>query len=386
MKKHISYSVKALLVLAALCACSIPALSQFNSIIKGVAKPIIKKEVKKAAAKQVSEEAVKKAFVYGGERIGKNTVENAVGKQAARTVVRNKVYKEIEQKGIKSILQYSMRRAAPKLEYVSSTSAVKVLSHRSPSFYADGMRTSMGAAKKNFASQTRKTIENSAAKTTASAGNAQVVKRFAKKYGISADKEAKLLKEMANDDGLAKLINDNPALNIKRWLNTRNPVNKDLITKLGNGRLPQNAGTYAGNVFYFNPHLNSGLKARLERGGGMVNLKKKGSQLSYDELVRLDKKYPGGVPFTKEGFPDFTKVAVKDQKGNPVIVDLGKKFTGTDKDQVMAEELFHAKGNKYGEELISWHHIENSTSLVRVPREIHEIVSHAGGRSTSKMR
>lgn len=149
MKKHISYSVKALLVLAALCACSIPALSQFNSIIKGVAKPIIKKEVKKAAAKQVSEEAVKKAFVYGGERIGKNTVENAVGKQAARTVVRNKVYKEIEQKGIKSILQYSMRRAAPKLEYASSTSAVKVLSHRSPSFYADGMRTSMGAAKKS---------------------------------------------------------------------------------------------------------------------------------------------------------------------------------------------------------------------------------------------
>lgn len=370
-------AIKALAI-AALISFSPSAYCQ-NAVVRGIAKKLVKKGAKEAASEVVEQQARKEIFAYGGKKVGANYVENAVGKQAARTVVRKGLYNEIEANGMKSILQCSMRRAAQKLENTCRTSAVKILNRSPHATYADGMRTSMAVAKKDMASQTGKRFESSFVKSTTIADNAKVVRRFSSKYRLSSDKQAKLIKEMDDDAGLAKLINENPELNIRRWLNTRNSVNKDLITRTRNGGFPPNAKAYAGNVYYFNPHLNSGLKARLERSHGMV------SNLSYDDLVKLDKKYPNGVPFTKEGFPDFTKVAMKDKNGNQAIVDLGSKFTGTSRDEEIAHQLYYSMGNKYDAE-VTWHHIENSKKLVLVPREIHELVRHAGGRSTSKLQ
>lgn len=70
---------------------------------------------------------------------------------------------------------------------------------------------------------------------------------------------------MGQDEELAKLIHSNPELNIRRWLNTRNPVDKSKVARTANGRMVLN-GEYAGNVYYFNPHLNSKLRAKLKNG------------------------------------------------------------------------------------------------------------------------
>ena len=79
--------------------------------------------------------------------------------------------------------------------------------------------------------------------------------------------------------------------------------------------MPINARVYAGNVYYFNPHLNYGLKARLRRGNGMVDLRGM-SNLSYDDLVRLDKLYPDGVPLLSKVSLIFLMLQPKEEMEN----------------------------------------------------------------------
>jgi hypothetical protein len=214
--------------------------------------------------------------------------------------------------------------------------------------------------------------------------NEATLRKYASKLGLSSDKSTKLLSEMNSDDGLARLIHEDPQLNIKRWLNTRNHVDKNAILRSPKGRMPQNARTYAGNVYYFNPHLNSGLKARLRYGNGYADLRGM-NHLSYDDLVKLDKMYPEGVPFTKQGFPDFSYVAAKDKNGTPIKVNIGTLSGDSKKDINKAETIFQNQGNNW-EAGFTWHHIENSTSLLRVPTVIHQLVDHSGGMSMSRVK
>ena len=188
---------------------------------------------------------------------------------------------------------------------------------------------------------------------------------------------------MAEDENLVQLIHADPELNIKRWLNTRNHVDKTKLAKTSNGRTVPNGRVYAGNVYYFNPSLNSALKARLKNGDGIISLKKFGI-LSRDELIQLDKLYPDGVPFTKEGFADFTKVAAKNDQNQVIKINIGTLSGDSNSDIKKAESLYLKMGYK-SKDGYTWHHLENSTELIRVPTAIHQLVDHAGGMSTHKI-
>ncbi len=234
-------------------------------------------------------------------------------------------------------------------------------------------KTAKEATKKGVKAGTKQLIKYT------SKQNAKILKKYAKKIGMSDAKRQKLLSEMDADDGLANLIHSNPKFNMQRWLNTRNHVDKNLIVKTSRGDIPKNARVYAGNVYYFNPHLNSGLNARLKRGA--IDLEKGKTKLDYDDFIKLDKMFPDGVPFTKQGYPDFSKVAAKNKNGSPIIMDIKKLSGSSQKDISMAETMFQKAGNKW-EDGWTWHHIENSTKLMRVPSKIHDLVRHSGGMST----
>ncbi len=214
--------------------------------------------------------------------------------------------------------------------------------------------------------------------------NIAVIKKFSSKLQLSPEKCQRLLSEMNVDNGLAILIHENPEFNIERWMRTRNSVDPYLIVRSPKGKMPQNASVYAGNVYFFSPHLNSGLQARLRRGNGFVDLRGM-SKLSYDDLVKLDKLYPDGVPFTKQGFPDFSNVAAKGRDGKPIRVDIGALTGDSKKDINMAETTFQNMGYSW-EEGFTWHHIENTTMLLRVPTIIHQLVDHSGGMSMSGLK
>lgn len=215
-----------------------------------------------------------------------------------------------------------------------------------------------------------------------SAKNASLLKSLQKKLAIPADKMIILQNLMDADNGFANFIHSNPEFNIKRWLKTRNHVDERLITKTPEGRFPPNAKVYAGNVYYFNPYLNPGLANRLSNKNGIATLKKAGI-LSREQLEELDRLYPNGVPFNKRGFPDFSGVAAKGADGKPIAIDVGSLSGDSKIDIAKAETLFQSQGNKW-EDGFTWHHIEGTTSLLRVPTIIHQLIDHAGGMAMSR--
>lgn len=216
--------------------------------------------------------------------------------------------------------------------------------------------------------------------------NAKFVEKYASNAGLSVDESNRLFSKMNAEDDFAQFIHENPQ-DIKRWRNTQNLIDEKEFTLIPNPgkesvRKPINARSYANNVYYFNPHLNPGLKTRLRNNNDVINLKKAGN-LSYDDLIKLDKTYPDGVPFTKEGFPDFSKVAEKGKDGKPIKIDIGQLSGNSTHDRDKAEELFLSLGYEKTPGY-TWHHIENSTQLIRVPTIIHQLVDHSGGMSTAR--
>lgn len=215
-----------------------------------------------------------------------------------------------------------------------------------------------------------------------SAQNSSLLSSLQKKLGISADKMTTLQDLMDADAGFAAFIHSNSEFNIKRWLRTRNHVDKKLIAKTPAGGTPKNAKIYAGNVYYFNPYLNPGLASRLSNANGLARLKKAGI-LSREQLEELDRLYPMGVPFSKSGFPDFSGVAAKGKDGAPIAINIGSLSGDSKVDIAKADALFQSQGNML-QDGFTWHHIEGTTSLLRVPTVIHQLIDHTGGMAMAK--
>lgn len=189
------------------------------------------------------------------------------------------------------------------------------------------VKADIKANNKQIISESFENLDYLAKNAFTTAENASLLNKFASKTGLSTKKKADLLSEMGQDEELAKLIHSNPELNIRRWLNTRNPVDKSKVARTANGRMVLN-GEYAGNVYYFNPHLNSKLRAKLKNGP--IEIKKFGL-LTYYDFIKLDELYPEGVPFSKEGYPDFSQIAFKDKKGKALCVNIGKLSDNSEK-------------------------------------------------------
>jgi hypothetical protein len=83
----------------------------------------------------------------------------------------------------------------------------------------------------------------------------------------------------------------------------------------------------------------------------------------------LASKYPNGVKFTKEGFPDFipyakVRVKIDGLKGNTT-----SDFTAANR----------AAGLKQPPSGYTWHHVEDGRTMMLVPTDLHQAVRHTGG-------
>ncbi|MFE8645562.1 DUF6531 domain-containing protein [Sphingomonas sp. NCPPB 2930] len=89
-------------------------------------------------------------------------------------------------------------------------------------------------------------------------------------------------------------------------------------------------------------------------------------------------KYPHGVPFNMNGFPDFSRYAMK------TVNIIPGNSRGTDFSRANVEAF--GKGNPYGSNSpvingreFTWHHNEQLGKMQLVPRDIHDAVKHTGG-------
>lgn len=213
----------------------------------------------------------------------------------------------------------------------------------------------------------------------------KLLEKYAQKHKFGKEKREKLLREMEQNEDLAKLIREDPEFNIKRWNNTRNHVDKSKLARTSNGDYAKNYA-YAGNTFYFNPALNPNIKSYLNKNGKFRGYTEK-------ELKELDKMFPNGVPFNNKGFPDFAKAGAcaTGKNGKMINIKFPNGFTGNRaKDYKIAEDALRKSG--YSEKEINelmksntWHHLEgNPPSMTLVNTHIHEVVAHSGGVSMMK--
>jgi hypothetical protein len=91
----------------------------------------------------------------------------------------------------------------------------------------------------------------------------------------------------------------------------------------------------------------------------------------------LADKYPKGVWFTEDGFPDFSPYAEARARIEP-------HFEGNQKSDFV--EANRQAGFERTPDGYTWHHHQDTQTLLLVPRDIHRAVRHASGVSIVKGR
>jgi len=92
---------------------------------------------------------------------------------------------------------------------------------------------------------------------------------------------------------------------------------------------------------------------------------------------KLAAKYPNGVRFTEDGYPDFSPYAVK-------TVTFDPNFTGNrGSDFVDANRLAGLTETPEG---YTWHHTQDTKTMQLIPSDLHDAVRHAGGVAIMKGR
>lgn len=94
----------------------------------------------------------------------------------------------------------------------------------------------------------------------------------------------------------------------------------------------------------------------------------------------LKKKYPDGVRFTADAYPDFSPYALKTTKIDP-------HFDGNHSSDFSKADKAAGINEAYRQDnALTWHHHQDGTTLQLVPRDIHNAVKHAGGVALAKGR
>ena len=334
----------------------------------------IEKKVLSKGGKEISKKAAEKS----AKELGSSYVGKSVGHQMVRNAVRRKVKDEMKEEGVKSFLQFGSRKASKELAHVSVPSAPKSLLKDHDISYNKYLKELKNGEHRTF--PVTNGDNRAATYTYSKADHTNLISKHASKLGLNTKQKEKLLKEMMDDPKLAELIHNNPQFNINRWMIARKSVDKTKLAKI-NGRTVVNGNQYAGKSFFFNPHLNRDIKAKIDAG-------KLYNNSTYEQLIALDKKYPNGIPFTEAGFPDFIKADACYKMNGKVLKVTLPNFTGDRaKDNILANNYLKSKGINIKTEGFTWHHMEGTPpTMVLVDSDVHSVVKHSGGYSISKSK
>jgi hypothetical protein len=92
----------------------------------------------------------------------------------------------------------------------------------------------------------------------------------------------------------------------------------------------------------------------------------------------LSQRYPNGVRFTLDGYPDFSPYAIR-------IVEV-EGMTGEARDFRLADRAAGFNASNPRPDGFTWHHHQNGTHMLLVPTDLHDAISHSGGASRLRAR
>ncbi len=114
------------------------------------------------------------------------------------------------------------------------------------------------------------------------------------------------------------------------------------------------------------------------------NYRYAGKRFKFEKGTLQDSKYPQGVFFKANGYPDFSqyaKATVKFDKPSVEGVKKGLCLSGNEKaDFALANKTM---GYSYTPPGYTWHHVEDMQTMILVPQDVHSVVyggvAHDGG-------
>lgn len=99
----------------------------------------------------------------------------------------------------------------------------------------------------------------------------------------------------------------------------------------------------------------------------------------------LHKKYPNGVMFNRRGFPVFDPyIHIDKPSGKKFKVKI--KLTTPKNDKRLATQLMGLSEKEFKALNLTWHHVEDSKTLIAIPKDLHAAVGHTGGSAIYKHR
>ena len=104
---------------------------------------------------------------------------------------------------------------------------------------------------------------------------------------------------------------------------------------------------------------------------GIRIINKKYAGKTYEFSGDLATKYPNGVKFSNEGFPDFEPYSIKKVTVDNLEGDAYNDF-------IKANEAAGYSSTPTG---FTWHHVEDGRTMLLVPSDLHGAVRHTGGAS-----
>ncbi|EMU55327.1 MULTISPECIES: HNH endonuclease [Clostridium] len=104
---------------------------------------------------------------------------------------------------------------------------------------------------------------------------------------------------------------------------------------------------------------------------GVRIINKKYAGKTYELSGDLAKKYPDGVKFSEEDFPNFEPYSIKKVTVNNLEGDAYYDF-------IKANEAAGFSSTPKG---YTWHHVEDGRTLILVPSDLHGEIRHTGGAS-----
>ncbi len=104
---------------------------------------------------------------------------------------------------------------------------------------------------------------------------------------------------------------------------------------------------------------------------GIRIINKKYAGKVYELSEELAKKYPNGIKFSKEGFPDFEDYSIKKVTVENLEGDAYYDF-------IKANKVAGYSSTPAG---YTWHHVEDGRTMLLVPSDLHSAVRHTGGAS-----
>ncbi|WP_345817670.1 HNH endonuclease (plasmid) [Paraburkholderia sp. PREW-6R] len=113
----------------------------------------------------------------------------------------------------------------------------------------------------------------------------------------------------------------------------------------------------------------------LVNGRVPINSKYAGQLYPSDGLSpELQAKYPNGVQFTPQGFPNFSPYAKAEVEVDGLTGNYGT-------DAAMANQAVGLPSTPQG---YVWHHVEDGNTMQLIPQDLHNAVRHTGGAAVIK--